>query len=56
MPESYSIDEMHEITEVMDASTQALDDAILAGFESLPPDVQARLLDMLAGSGVESRE
>ena len=56
MPDSYSLDEMREISEAMDASTQAIDDAMRADFESLPPAAQAKLLDMLAGTGVESRE
>ena len=56
MPESYTLDEMREISEAMDASTQAIDDAMRADFESLPPEAQAKLLDMLAGSGTESRE
>lgn len=56
MPDSYSIEEMREISEAMDASTQAIDDAMRVDFESLPSAVQAKLLDMLAGSEVESRE
>ena len=43
-------------TETMNASTQAIDDAMRADFESLSPDVQTKLFDMLAGSGAESRE
>ena len=55
-PESYTVDEMREISEGMDASTAEVDAAMRADFESLPPKAQAMLLDMLAESGVESRE
>lgn len=56
MPESYSLEEMREISEAMDASTQAIDEAMRADFESLPSEAKDKLLDMLAGSSVESRE
>lgn len=55
-PESFSIDEMREISEAMDASTAKVDAAMRADFESLPPEARVKLLDMLAESGVESRE
>lgn len=55
-PESFSIDEMREISEAMDASTAKVDAAMRADFESLPPKARVKLLDMLAESGVESRE
>lgn len=56
MPGSYSIDEMREISAAMDASTAEIDAAMRADFESLPPEAKVKLLDMLAESGVESRE
>lgn len=56
MPGSYSIDEMREISAAMDASTAEVDAAMRADFESLPPKAKVELLDMLAESGVESRE
>lgn len=56
MPSSYSIDEMREISEAMDASTAKVDAAMRAEFEALPPEAKVKLLDMLAESGVESRE
>lgn len=56
MPEGYTLEEMREISQAMDASTQAIDDALRADFGLLPPEAQAKLLDMLAGSNVESRE
>lgn len=55
-PESYSLQEMREISADMDASTAKVDAVMRAEFESLPPEAKARLLDMLAASGVESRE
>ena len=55
-PESYSIDEMREISEAMDASTAKVDAAMRADFEAMPPEMKVKMLDMLAASGVESRE
>lgn len=55
-PESYSIDEMREISEAMDASTAKVDAAMRADFEAMPPEMKVKILDMLAASGVESRE
>lgn len=40
----------------MDASTDKIDAAVRADFESLPPEVKVKMLDMLDESGVESRE
>lgn len=56
MPSSYSIDEMREISAAMDASTAEVDAAMRAEFEAMPPEAKVKLLDMLAESGVESRE
>lgn len=56
MPSSHSIDEMWEISEAMDASTAKVDAAMRAEFEAMPPEAKVKLLDMLAESGVESRE
>lgn len=56
IPSSHSIDGMWEISEAMDASTAEVDAAMRADFESLPPEAKVKLLDMLAESGVESRE
>ena len=56
MPSSYSIDEMREISAAMDASTAEVDAAMRADFEAMPPEAKVKLLDMLAESGVESRE
>lgn len=56
MPSSYSIDEMRENSTAMDASAAEVDAAMRADFESLPQEAKVKLLDMLAESGVESRE
>lgn len=56
MPSSHSIGKMWEISEVMDASTAKVDAAMRAEFEAMPPEAKVKLLDMLAESGVESRE
>lgn len=47
---------MREISAAMDASTDKVDAAMRADFESLPPEAKVKMLDMLAESGVESRE
>ena len=49
-PESYSIDEMREISAAMDESTAEVDAAIRAEFNALPPFAQARMLELLAGA------
>ena len=49
-PESYSIEEMREISAGMDESTARVDAAIREEFNSLPPYAQARMLELLAGA------
>lgn len=46
-PESYSIEEMREISEAMDESTAKIDAAIREDFAALPPQAQARILELL---------
>ena len=46
-PESYSIEEMHEISDAMEESTAKVDAAIREDFAALPPQAQARMLDLL---------
>ena len=53
-PESYTLDEKKQISEDMDASSAAIEDAMREDFEQLPPDARAKLPDMLCASGVES--
>ena len=49
-PESYSIDEMREISDAMDESTAKAEAAMRDDFNALPPQAQARMLELLAGA------
>ena len=49
-PESYSIEEMREISADMDESTAKAEAAIREDFNALPPQAQARMLELLAGA------
>jgi len=53
-PEGSSLDEKRKIYTDMIDTSMALLGAMRADFEQLPPDVRAKLLDMLCESGVES--
>lgn len=55
-PESFSLDEKREICEQMESTSKAIEDAMKADFESLPPEFRVKLLDMLCSSGCESEE
>ena len=55
-PESFSLEEKAAICEDMDATNKAIEDAIRKDFESLPPEFQVKLLDMLCGSGCMTPE
>ena len=55
-PQSYTIDEMREISEGMEASTSAIDEALRADFWSMPADARVRMLDLLGASGCETRQ
>ncbi|MGQ5427090.1 hypothetical protein ACULPM_08685 [Thermophilibacter sp. ZX-H3] len=55
-PESFSLDERREICEQMECTNKAIEDAMKADFESLPPEFRVKLLDMLCSSGCESEE
>ncbi len=46
-PESYSLDEKRQICEQMEASTEAIDEAMRKDFQSWTPQAQARMLDLL---------
>lgn len=46
-PQSFTLDEKREICEQMEASTNAVDAAMRADFESLPPIAQGKMLDLL---------
>ena len=49
-PESYSIEEMRTISEAMDESTSKAEAAMRDDFNALPPQAQARMLELLAGA------
>jgi len=55
-PQSYTLEEKKAIREEMDASTKAVDAALKRDFESLPPEAQDMLIDMLYGSGCMTPE
>jgi hypothetical protein len=49
-PESYTIEEMKTISDGMFVSTAEVDAAIREDFNALPPEAQARMLELLAGA------
>ena len=55
-PESYSLEEKKDICNGMMSTSKATLDAMRADFESMPPELRCKLLDMLCQSGVESPE
>ena len=55
-PESFSLEEKAAICEEMDATNKAIEDAIRKDFESLPPEFQGKLLDMLCASSCMTPE
>ena len=55
-PQSFSLDEKKRICDEMQANTAAVDAALKADFESLPPAAQSKLLDMLCASGCMTPE
>ena len=55
-PESFSLEEKAAICEDMEATNKAIEDAIRMDFESLPPEFQGKLLDMLCASGCMTPE
>ena len=52
-PESYIIDEMRAISEGMSESTAEIDAAFRADFESMPPEAQAKMLNLLQKANPE---
>ncbi|MBR3160911.1 MAG: hypothetical protein IKF14_17645 [Atopobiaceae bacterium] len=54
--ESYSLEEKKDICNGMMSTSKATLDAMRADFESMPPELRCKLLDMLCQSGVESPE
>ena len=55
-PESFTIDEMKAISDGMFESTAKVEAAMIADFESLPPEARSMLLDMTCRSDAESPE
>ena len=55
-PESFTIDEMKDISDGMFESTAKIDAALKADFEALPPEARGMLLDMLCASGCMTPE
>ena len=56
IPQSFTLEEKKQICADMEASTEAIDAAMRADCESLPPEFRAKLLDMLCASGCESEK
>lgn len=55
-PESYTLEEKHQICDDMIATSTAILDAMRADFDTYPPDIHAKLLDALWNSATESPE
>ena len=55
-PESFSLEEKKQICADMQASTEAIDAAMRADFETLPDFAKKELLDMLGAPGTPERE
>lgn len=53
-PESYTLEEKKEICNDMMSTSKAVLDAMLEDFESMPPELRSKLLDMLCQPDVES--
>ncbi|MBQ9001451.1 MAG: hypothetical protein IJ087_06325 [Eggerthellaceae bacterium] len=53
-PESYTLDEMREISAGMDASTAEVEAAMRADFNSMSPAMQARMMDLLGKADPEN--
>jgi len=55
-PQSFGLEEKRQICDEMEASTAEVDAALRKDFESLPPEAQGMLLDMLCASGCMTPE
>lgn len=55
-PESYTLEEKRDICNDMISTSKAVLGAMRADFESYPPEFQAKLLDALCASGIETPE
>ena len=54
-PESYSLAEKRRICEGMETSAAEIDAAMRADFETMPREMQRRMLDMLGARGTAER-
>lgn len=54
-PESYTLEEMCQISEDLDAKTEALDEAIREDFNTMSPEMQVTMFEMLTATGAEGR-
>lgn len=55
-PQSYTIDEMREISEAMDASTAEVEAAMRADFAAMSPDLQSKTMVLLEKADPENIE
>ena len=55
-PQSYTIDEMREISEAMDASTAEVEAAMRADFAAMPADLQSKMMTLLEKADPENIE
>ena len=53
-PESYTVEEMKEISDGMSASTAEVDAMLRADFESMPPTAQDKMLDLLRQADLDN--
>lgn len=53
-PESYTLEEKRQICDDMMSTSKAIEDAMHADFEKLPPKARSKLLAMLCESGIET--
>ena len=56
LPQSYTLDEIREISAGMEASTTGVEAAMRADFNSMPRFAQERMLELLGTSDYETRE
>jgi len=55
-PESYSLDEKAQICEGMEQTNAAIEDAIRKDFAEMPPQFQARMLELLCAHDPDMAE
>ena len=55
-PQSFTLEEKSKICDDIEKTNAAIEDAIRRDFETLPPELQDKLLDMLCASGCMTQE